>query len=214
DMGIAIGGTREALEEKAPRINEQAFDSERKLMTTVHKKDSGVVAYTKGATDRLLKKCTKIFINGEIRPLTQEDNNTIMAAAGTMASQALRVLALAEKLGDETATEEDLCFVGLVGMIDPPRPEAKQAVEQFVKAGVTTVMITGDHRDTAYAIAKELGIAKTPEQCISGDELDDMTQEELNKAVDHLRVFARVSPTHKVMIVNAFKANGKIVSMT
>ncbi|MEG0486233.1 MAG: HAD-IC family P-type ATPase, partial [Oscillospiraceae bacterium] len=170
--------------------------------------------YTKGATDRLLKKCTKIFINGEIRPLTQEDNNTIMAAAGTMASQALRVLALAEKLGDETATEEDLCFVGLVGMIDPPRPEAKQAVEQFVKAGVTTVMITGDHRDTAYAIAKELGIAKTPEQCISGDELDDMTQEELNKAVDHLRVFARVSPTHKVMIVNAFKANGKIVSMT
>nr|MBP8855130.1 HAD-IC family P-type ATPase [Oscillospiraceae bacterium] len=183
DMGIALGGPRELLEETAPRINEQAFDSERKLMTTVHKKADGVVAYTKGATDQLLKKCTGIYQNGTIRPITAEDKTAIMDAAGSLASLALRVLALAVKHGDDTATEDNLAFVGLVGMIDPPRPEAKAAVEQFVKAGVTTVMITGDHRDTAFAIAKELGIAKSAAQCISGDELDEMSQEELNKAV-------------------------------
>jgi Ca2+-transporting ATPase len=140
--------------------------------------------------------------------------NAIEAAAADMAADALRVLAVAYKTDDESATEENLTFVGLVGMIDPPRPEAKDAVEIFRGASVTTVMITGDHRDTAFAIAKELSIADSPEQCITGDELSKMSQEDLNATVMRLRVFARVSPEHKVMIVNAFRSHGQIVSMT
>ena len=131
-----------------------------------------------------------------------------------MAGSALRVLALAVNEEDKTASETDLIFVGLVGMIDPPRPEAKAAVAVFNKASVRTVMITGDHKDTAFAIAKELGIADRQEQCITGDDMNNMTQEQLNAAVDDLRVFARVSPENKVMIVNAFKSHGNIVSMT
>jgi len=214
DMGLPLNITRNELEKRYPRINEQAFDSDRKLMTTVHKSESGIIAYTKGATDQLLKKCTHISINGQTREITESDKKSIMSAASQMASLALRVLGLAVKYGDDTATEENLTFVGLAGMIDPPRPEAKQAVEHFKNAGVTTIMITGDHRDTAFAIAKELGIAEREDQCISGDELSEISQEQLNKIVMNLRVFARVSPNHKVMIVKAFKANGKIVSMT
>ena len=214
DVGAPFGASREGLEETAPRINEQAFDSDRKLMTTVHSENGRVVAYTKGATDQLLKRCTSILVNGQARPITSEDHRAILAEAGKMANDALRVLALAVKYEDETAAEQELCFVGMMGMIDPPRPEAKAAVENFKQAGVTTVMITGDHRDTAFAIARELGIATDPDQCVTGEELDDMSQEELNEQVKHLRVFARVSPSHKVKIVSAFKANGKIVSMT
>lgn len=214
DMGINIDLLRNKLEETSPRINERAFDSDRKLMTTVHKKDGKIVSYTKGATDRLLKLCTHIMINGEIMPITQKHLSEIDDAAKKLAQLALRVLALGVKYDDDSASEENLCFVGLVGMIDPPRPEAKTAVERFKTAGVTTVMITGDHRDTAFAIAKELGIADKAEQCISGDELEAMSDDELAKAVLNLRVFARVSPTHKVRIVQALKACGKIVSMT
>ncbi|MEG0340251.1 MAG: HAD-IC family P-type ATPase, partial [Oscillospiraceae bacterium] len=188
DMGINMGLTREELENAAPRVNEQAFDSDRKLMTTVHSKNGSIAAYTKGATDRLVKLCTQISVNGEVRPINDEDRKRILSAATEMASLALRVLGMAVKYNDDTATENDLCFVGLVGMMDPPRPEAKDAVERFKNAGVTTVMITGDHRDTAFAIAKELGIASSQEQCISGDELDDITQDELNERVKTLRV--------------------------
>lgn len=214
DMGKKFETTRTGLESIMPRINEWAFDSDRKLMTTVHDDSGKIVAFTKGATDNLLKKCTHIVKNGETVDISDVDKKHISNAASFMAEDALRVLALAVKYGDESANEEELAFVGLVGMIDPPRPEAGEAVKAFKESGVITVMITGDHKDTAFAIAKELGIANDKSECISGDELNDITQEELNSRVMNLRVFARVSPTHKVMIVNAFKANGKIVSMT
>ncbi len=215
DMGTPLGLTREALEAAAPRINEQAFDSVRKMMTTVHRgADGKVAAYTKGAVDQLLRRCTGIVEQGTARPITEQDKEQILAAASEMSRQALRVLAMAVKYDDDTAAEEALSFVGLVGMIDPARPEAKAAVESFREAGITTIMITGDHRDTALAIAKELGIAQTEDQCITGEELDAMSEEELAKRITELRVFARVSPENKVGIVKALKANGKIVSMT
>lgn len=215
DMGALVNVTREGIEEKAPRINEQAFDSTRKMMTTVHKyKDGKVMGYTKGAMDILLKKCVKIIKNGVVTDITEQDLKDIDKAAGEMAKGALRVLALGVKEGDDSAKEENLTFAGLVGMIDPPRPEAKNSVKEFKEAGITTIMITGDHRDTALAIAKELGIADDENQCITGSELNEMTQEHLNGIVKNLRVFARVSPEHKVMIVKAFKSNGSIVSMT
>lgn len=214
DMGAPLSLTREGIEETAPRINEQAFDSDRKLMTTVHRRGEEIAAYTKGAVDQLLPHCVSICENGVTRAITAEDKKRILGAASDMSKQALRVLALAVKYGDSTATEEELIFVGLVGMIDPARPEAKASVANFRKAGITTIMITGDHRDTAFAIAKELGIAEQESQCITGEELDSMTQEQLNARVLDLRVFARVSPTHKVRIVQAFKSHNKVVSMT
>lgn len=214
DMGAAAGVTRDGLEESCPRVNEQAFDSGRKMMTTVHRSGGETAAYTKGAVDQLLKHCTGIVENGAARPITAQDKEDILSAASAMSKQALRVLAMAVKYGDESAEEEDLQFVGLVGMIDPARPEARDAVESFKQAGITTIMITGDHRDTALAIARELGIADEESQCVTGEELDGMTQQELDEKVLRLRVFARVSPEHKVRIVKAFKANNKIVSMT
>ncbi|NLJ58864.1 MAG: cation-translocating P-type ATPase [Tissierellia bacterium] len=215
DMGTKLNVTKEALEENNQRINEQSFDSARKLMTTVHKDQEGnVVSYTKGAMDILLGRCTKIYLNGEFLDLNQQHIDSINKAAKEMAQGALRVLALGIKENDDSANEENLTFVGLVGMIDPPRPEAKDSVKVFKDAGITTVMITGDHKDTALAIAKELGIANNEEQCITGSDLNQMTQEELNNIVCDIRVFARVSPEHKVMIVKAFKSNGSIVSMT
>jgi len=215
DMGLSNDIVKKELEMSEPRINELAFDSDRKMMTTVHRNSEGrVIAYTKGAMDRIIDNCCGIIINGQIRPITEKDKANIQAAAKEMASLALRVLALAVKFDDSSATEKDLIFAGLVGMIDPPRPEAKDAVKIFREASVTTVMITGDHKDTAFAIAKELGIAEREDQCITGDDLNRMSQEELNAAVPSLRVFARVSPENKVMIVNAFRSHGHIVSMT
>jgi Ca2+-transporting ATPase len=217
DMGLNLGLTKNVLEETMPRINELAFDSERKMMTTVHRSpDSGaeIISFTKGAMDRILNRCDFLISGGQTRAFTLKDKAEIEAAAGGLASYALRVLALACKFDDDSASEDHLTFVGLIGMIDPPRPEAADAVTRFKSASVTTVMITGDHKDTAFAIAKELGIAERPEQCVSGDALDKMTQEELNAAVAELRVFARVSPEHKVMIVKAFKSHDYIVSMT
>ena len=215
DLALAKGIKKEALEEQLPRVNEQPFDSVRKMMTTVHRDSSGhTVSYTKGATDDVLKNSTKILQGGEMRDLLPADIEAIQAAAGEMAADALRVLALALRYENPEALESELIFVGLVGMIDPPRPEAAEAVRKFKEAHVTTVMITGDHRETAYAIAKELGIATSQDQCISGDELARMDQEELNERVMDLRVFARVSPKHKVMIVNAYRSHGHIVAMT
>lgn len=215
DMGALVDITRESLEVNNPRINEQSFDSTRKMMTTVHKSQDGkITSYTKGAMDILLVRCNKILLNGVIVDLKQNHIQDIKSAATEMAKGALRVLALAIKENDDSATEENLIFIGLVGMIDPPRPEAKDAVSVFKNAGITTIMITGDHKDTALAIAKELGIADNETQCITGGELNYLTQEELNQKVNSLRVFARVSPENKVMIVNAFKSHGNIVSMT
>ena len=217
DMGEHYGLTREGIEECMPRINEQAFDSGRKMMTTVHRIDDQggrIIAFTKGAVDVMLPLCQSILRDGKVRPINDQDKKEIMAAASSMAGDALRVLALAQKMDDDTATEKDLTFVGLVGMIDPPRPEARDAVESFKHAGIRTVMITGDHRDTAIAIARELGIADSESQCMSGDELNNMTVESLAKVIDNLRVFARVSPEHKVMIVSALRSRGYIVSMT
>ncbi|PKM84200.1 MAG: ATPase [Firmicutes bacterium HGW-Firmicutes-11] len=214
DLGMKYGVDKQALEKEHPRINEQPFDSSRKKMTTVHRDGEWSIAYTKGAIDRILLDCNRIKDGVDVRPITEEDITTIKAAAKEMAVEALRVLALAEKPDDASAKEENLIFVGMVGMIDPPRMEAAEAVRIFKKASVATVMITGDHRDTALAIARELGIAESVEQCITGDELSHMSQEELNAAVPHIRVFARVSPENKVMIINAFRSHGHIVSMT
>jgi P-type Ca2+ transporter type 2C len=215
DMGTKVNVTKEGLETSNPRINEQSFDSTRKMMTTVHKtQNDKIISYTKGAMDIILERCNKIILNGKIENINQNHIKNIKDAATEMARGALRVLALAIKEDDDSATEENLVFTGLVGMIDPPRPEAKDAVSVFKSAGIKTIMITGDHKDTALAIAEELGIADSETQCITGSELNDLTQEELNQKVSNLRVFARVSPENKVMIVKAFKAHGNIVSMT
>lgn len=214
DMGEKYSLTRSALEEQKPRINELSFDSDRKMMTTVHDYGDKKLSFTKGALDIILRHTETIFYDGAVHPITDDDKKYIINASKEMANSALRVLALAYRECDGEVLEDKLTFIGLVGMIDPPRPEARDAVRSFKKAGVTTVMITGDHKDTALAVAKEIGIAEDSSECISGDELNNMTQEELNKKVMHLRVFSRVSPEHKVMIVKAFKANGNIVSMT
>ena len=182
-------------------------------MTTVHNGKSGNVGFTKGALDSILKHTTKILENGEIRPITDADVEKIYETNSYFSDKALRVLALATKETD-VPDENDLTFVGLVAMVDPARPEAKGAVAKFKRAGIVTVMITGDHKDTAFAIAKELGICNDKNQCKTGAEVDAMTEEELRETCKTARVFARVSPENKVQIVKAFKANGNICAMT
>ena len=201
------------LEKVAPRINEYPFDSVRKMMSTQHEYQGKKLIFTKGAIDSILKVADRISINGEVRKITAKDKENIMAASDSMAVSALRVLGLAYTYADELK-EENLVFVGLVGMIDPPRPECKNAVSIFKKAGITTVMITGDHKTTALAIAKELGIADENGEALSGDEIDALTPEQLQEKVKTVHVFARVSPENKVQIVTAIKANGNIAAMT
>jgi Ca2+-transporting ATPase len=213
DMGLLVDVRKTELEREYPRVNERPFDSDRKLMTTVHQNGSAFIAYTKGAVDVLLERCTSIENSGELQLISDEDKALVLDAASQMSKQALRVLALARR-NENNVEEESLIFVGLVGMMDPPRQEAKPAVERLRKAGVATVMITGDHQETALAIARELGIADLEEQCMTGLEVEAMEAEELQSRVELVRVFARVSPEHKVRIVEAFRASGKIVSMT
>ena len=201
------------LETEYPRVNEYPFDSVRKMMSTQHDYHGKKVVFTKGAIDSILKCATKIEINGKTRAISEKDKENIMAASDEMAKEALRVLGLAYKESDDL-TEEDLVFIGLVGMIDPARPEAANAVNIFKKAGITTIMITGDHKTTALAIARDLGIANDLSQTMSGDEIDKLSPEELQEAVKTVRVFARVSPENKVSIVKAIKANGHIAAMT
>ena len=201
------------LEKATPRINELPFDSVRKMMSTQHKTQNGVVNYTKGALDQILKHTTKILINGKEQPITQKDIDDIYKANSYYSNKALRVLALAYNNKDKIE-EEDLVFVGIVAMIDPARPEARPAVEKFKTAVITTVMITGEHKDTAFAIAKDLGIAQTIDQCKLGSDVDNMSEEELKETCKTARVFARVSPENKVQIVKAFEANGNICAMT
>ena len=201
------------LEKIAPRVNEYPFDSVRKMMSTQHEYEDKKIIFTKGAIDSILKVADRISINGEVRKITEKDKENIMKASDTMAVDALRVLGLAYTYADELK-EENLVFVGLVGMIDPPRPECKNAVSIFKKAGITTIMITGDHKTTALAIAKELGIAEENGEALSGDEIDALTPEELQEKVKTVHVFARVSPENKVQIVIAIRANGNIAAMT
>lgn len=213
NFAMEIGRKKSELESLSPRIDELPFDSERKMMTTVHNCKNGNVGFTKGALDSILKHTTKILENGEIRPITEADVEKIYQTNSYFSDKALRVLALATKETD-VPDENDLTFVGLVAMVDPARPEAKGAVAKFRRAGIVTVMITGDHKDTAFAIAKELGICNDKNQCKTGAEVDAMTEEELRETCKTARVFARVSPENKVQIVKAFKANGNICAMT
>jgi Ca2+-transporting ATPase len=204
-----------------PRIGEAPFDSMRKMMSTIHKTDHGVVQYTKGAPDIVLSLCTSYLEDGSVKEMTDEKRKDILAANKAMAGKALRVLCAAqrtytEKPVDESpkALEQDLTYIGLTGMIDPIRPEVKAAIDECRGAGITPIMITGDHRDTAVAIAKELGILENEKQAITGAELDDLTDEELDKVIDRYHVYARVQPEHKVRIVNAWKSRGAITAMT
>ena len=209
---------------KIPRIAEVPFDSTRKLMTTIHQLEDGkYLVATKGAPDMLLDRVTKIEKHGEVSAFTEDDRTTLMKLNKEMATQALRVLAMAYKVIDtlpETvdtdSIEHDLIFAGLVGMIDPERKEAAAAIKVAQSAGIRTIMITGDHRDTAQAIAKRLGILRPDQEdgVLTGGELNDISDEELERTVETYSVYARVSPEHKVRIVKAWQKNGKVVSMT
>ena len=201
------------LEGRTPRIDELPFDSVRKMMSTKHQLEGGTIIYTKGALDSILARTIKILDNGVERDITPTDIEKINTANKYFSDKALRVLALSYCKKDKI-DETDLVFVGLVAMIDPARPEAKPAVSKFKEAGITTVMITGDHKDTAFAIAKDLGIVETIDQCMLGSEVDKLSETELCEACKKTRVFARVSPENKVQIVKAFQANGNICAMT
>ena len=201
------------LENSTPRIDELPFDSVRKMMSTKHQVSDETITFTKGALDSILANTTYILENGKERKITDKDIKRIYEVNSEFSFRALRVLALAYNHKDKI-DEKDLVFVGLVAMIDPARPEAKPAVTKFKEAGITTIMITGDHKDTAFAIAKELGIAESIDQCVMGKEIDGLSEEELQELVKRVRVFARVSPENKTSIVKAFKANGHICAMT
>lgn len=205
---------KELLEARLPRVEEKAFDSQRKMMTTVHRGTQGFISYTKGAPEVVLGRCTKILINGRAQTMTDAHRRQIRQVVEDFSAQALRVLAIAFRRGEKEVHEDGLTFVGLTGMIDPIRPEAKMAVEQFKHASVRTVMITGDHIDTAFAIARELGIAKKIDECMTGEELEKITDAQLKEKLPGTSVFARVSPEHKVRIVRALKETGNIAAMT
>ena len=222
NFAAETGLKKPLLEEQQPRVAEAPFDSSRKMMSTVHQIDGGFIQYTKGAPDEVLRLCTGYIENGEMRPMTEEKRRAILLENKAMADRALRVLAAAQRSwGDKLpedispeTLEQDLCFIGLAGMIDPVRPEVKDAIHQCRKAGIRPVMITGDHKDTAVAIAKELDILDSADQAITGSALNDLTDEELAEAVPKYSVYARVQPEHKVRIVSAWKKRGAITAMT
>ena len=207
--------------DRTPRIEEIPFDSDRKLMTTVNKVNDKYIVYTKGGIDELLARCVSYQINGEIKSDLENYRISIDEQNEAMAKEALRVLGCAYKIIDHEPTkqemenmESELIFIGMVGMIDPPREEAKVAVEKCKTAGIKTVMITGDHKITAIAIAKELGILENDDEAITGTELEKMSDEDLEKNIRKYSVYARVSPEHKVRIVKAWQKNGEVVAMT
>ena len=222
NFAAETGLKKPLLEEQQPRVAEAPFDSSRKMMSTVHQIDGGFIQYTKGAPDEVLRLCTCYIESGEMRPMTEEKRRAILLENKAMADRALRVLAAAQRSwGDKLpedispeTLEQDLCFIGLAGMIDPVRPEVKDAIHQCRKAGIRPVMITGDHKDTAVAIAKELDILDSADQAITGSALNDLTDEELAEAVPRYSVYARVQPEHKVRIVSAWKKRGAITAMT
>lgn len=210
---------KEKLYRENKRIGELPFDSNRKMMTTVHRNLEGYISITKGAPDILINKCSKILENGKIEQMTEEKRNLIKKENEKMANEALRVIAVSYRKMDyfQKLTfdlEENMIFIGLIGMIDPPRKGVKEAVETCKKAGIKTVMITGDHIATASAIAKELGILKVGEKAVTGNELNNMSDLELEKNISSYSVFARVTPEHKVRIVKAWQKSGNVVAMT
>ena len=222
NFAAKAGLKKTLLEEQQPRVAEAPFDSSRKMMSTVHQIDGGFIQYTKGAPDEVLRLCTSYIDSGEKHPMTEEKRRAILLENKAMADRALRVLAAAQRSWGDTlpedispeTLEQDLCFIGLAGMIDPVRPEVKDAIHQCRKAGIRPVMITGDHKDTAVAIAKELDILDSADQAITGSELNAFTDEELAEIVPRYSVYARVQPEHKVRIVTAWKKRGAITAMT
>ena len=221
-FGVDSGLDKNRLEQEQPRAAEAPFDSSRKMMSTIHRMDNGFIQYTKGAPDEVLRRCTRYEESGQMLPMTEEKRQEILAQNKAMADKALRVLAAAIRLWEgglpkddsPEYLEQDLCFVGLAGMIDPVRPEVKAAIQQCRTAGIRPVMITGDHKDTAVAIAKELGILDDPSQAVTGSALDSLSDEELAKEVEKYSVYARVQPEHKVRIVNAWRKRGAVTAMT
>ena len=217
-LGDKHGFKKSEINEAFKRVSENPFDSDRKLMSTLNIEGDHYRVHTKGAMDYLLDICTKALYKGEIVPLTSEIKTKFHSIQNLMSDDALRVLGAAFKDVDHIIEpeemEQDLVLIGMVGMIDPPRLEVKDSIYEAQQAGITLIMITGDHKNTAVAIAKDLGIATSIEQSITGSEIDDMTDEEFSENIGKYRVFSRVSPEHKVKIVRAFKAHGNIVSMT
>ena len=218
---MSLGMNKNELLKSAPRVGEAPFDSNRKMMSTIHKTADGILQFTKGAPDEILKHCTKIFKNGEVSPLTDADRDAVLKKNKEFADRALRVLACGYKQlscvpEDQSPDniENELVFCGLVGMIDPVRPEVKAAIEECRGAGIRPIMISGDHKDTAVAIALELGIIKDKSEAITGAELDDISDEDFKEKVTQYSVYARVQPEHKVRIVNAWKSRGMITAMT
>lgn len=217
-----IGFIKDQLRIDAPRIGEAPFDSVRKMMSTVHlHSDGSVVQYTKGAPDEVLKRCTHIYRDGQAQVMTDKDREDILNANRDMAGRALRILAAARRTYtsrpidyDAGVLEQDLCFIGLTGMIDPVRPEVRAAIDKCRSAGIRPIMITGDHIDTAVAIAKELGIIAEDNEAVSGSMLEEMTDEEFNQRFTRISVYARVQPEHKVRIVNAWRSAGYVTAMT
>lgn len=217
DFAISKGYNFSSLKSEWVRIDELPFDSVRKTMTTVNNNGEKSVAYVKGATDVLITECAYIYDDGKVRKITDQDISAIKAANENMGKNALRVLSVAVKyddLSNKETLETNLIFVGLVGMIDPPRPEVKQAVETCIKAGMRPIMITGDHSVTAAAIAKEIGILRNGDKVMLGAEIDELSDEEFVKIIQEYSVFARVSPENKVRIVKAYKSLNKVVAMT
>lgn len=214
DMSARLGLFRPALELRLPRIGELPFDSDRKMMTTLHRQGTSSISFTKGSPDELIRRCRYIWENGHAVPFTPSHKKAIYGAIKTLSDKALRILALGMASGTSQPSEKDLTFLGLAGMKDPIRPEAREAVLSCRDAGVQTVMITGDRVDTACAIAKELSIADDLSQCMTGAELEHLTREQLMTALSRIRVFAQVSPEHKTRLVLALKDAGQIVAMT
>ncbi|MCT4597130.1 MAG: calcium-translocating P-type ATPase, SERCA-type [Vallitalea sp.] len=217
-LGGKVGYDRDELNNKYPRLKEYPFDSDRKLMSTLHKIDSEYIMFTKGAPDVILSRCKEIMIDGKCQPITDDIMKNISKVNEGFAENALRVLGFAYKTVSESVNleneENDLVFVGLTGMIDPPRQEAKEAIKLCKKAGIRVVMITGDHVVTASAIAKEIGIIDSDNQAMEGIHINDYSDEEFKEKVKDINVFARVSPEHKVKIVESIKSNGEVAAMT
>ena len=217
-LGDRYGLSKRSLNSEYKRVGEKPFDSDRKLMSTLNEEEVGYRVHTKGAIDNILKISKNALVQGKVVPLTEEMKNAYLKIAEEMSDDALRVLGAAYKDSDSLLTpeemENDLTVIGIVGMIDPPRLEVKDSIRDAKMAGITPVMITGDHKNTAVAIAKQLGIADSIEQSLTGAEIDEFSDEEFAKRIGNYRVFARVSPEHKVKIVKAYKTQGNIVSMT
>ena len=219
-VAAAKGGiNRGEIETSAPRLTVLPFDSDRKRMTVVRRQENAALAFTKGAPEIVLARCAYIQDDGDVRPLTDEDRAVIHQSASWMAQEALRILAVAQRsLPDSSGTadeiERELIFLGLFGLQDPPRAEAKSAVARCRSAGIKTVMITGDHPDTATAIAHELGILQRDDKVVTGHDLERMSDSELAESVKEISVYARVTAEDKLRIVRAWKAGNKVVAMT